>query len=144
MSILWPQQVGYLMAGTVVQNGFQQSVLGIGTVVGQGIGGALVHYFRRHHRLILIVSTAALTAFSAAMVSVNPGDRAKGIALMLMACFSVGIIETASLTLAPLSCPPEDLGVALGTLGSIRSAGGSICSRVFSIGFSPLGFWVVN
>jgi hypothetical protein len=28
--------------------------------------------------------------------------------------------------LAPLSCPPEDLGLALGTLGSIRSAGGSI------------------
>lgn len=63
------------------------------------------------------------------MTSVGPEDKAKGIALMTMACLSVGVIETASLSLAPLSCPPEDLGVALGTLGSIRSAGGSICSE---------------
>lgn len=110
-----------------------QCVLGLGTVVGQAAGGLLVHYFRRHHRWILIASTISLTAFSAAMVSVNLDDRAKGIAFMLLACFSVGIIETASLSLAPLTCPPEDLGVALGTLGSIRSAGGSICSTSTSL-----------
>lgn len=131
MSILWPQQVDYLFNGTVVQNGFQQCVLGLGTVVGQAAGGGLIHHFRRHHRWILIASTASLTAFSAAMTTVNMGDRAKGVVLMLMACFSVGIIETASLSLAPLTCPPEDLGVALGTLGSIRSAGGAVCSMSY-------------
>lgn len=62
------------------------------------------------------------------MSSVHLHERAKGIAFMMMACFAVGIIETATLALAPLSCPPEDLGVALGALGSFRSAGGSICS----------------
>jgi hypothetical protein len=51
------------------------------------------------------------------MVSVGPGDQTKGIALMFMACFSVGIIETCSLALAPLACASEDLGAALGALG---------------------------
>ena len=120
--ILYPRPTKYPYA----KNHAFQSVLGLAVSAGQGLGGLLVHFFRRHHRWTLIASTVFLTAFSAAMVSVEYGDRAKGIGLMLMASLAVGVIETASLSLAPLSCPPEDLGVALGTLGSIRSAGGSI------------------
>lgn len=65
------------------------------------------------------------------MLSINPGDEKKGIALMFMACFSVGIIEACSLSLVPLSCPSEDLGVALGTLGSIRSGGAAVATAIF-------------
>jgi hypothetical protein len=85
----------------------------------------MVHYIKQT-RYILIASTVTLTAFAAAMVSVGVGESAKGVGLLFVTSFAFGIIETASLSLAPLSCPPEDLGLALGTLGSIRSAGGSI------------------
>ena len=62
------------------------------------------------------------------MASLEPGTQARGVALLFMAGFSLGVVETASLALAPLSCLSEDIGVALGTLGSIRSAGGAVAS----------------
>ena len=89
----------------------------------------MVHYIKQT-RYILIASTVTLTAFAAAMVSVGVGESAKGVGLLFVTSFAFGIIETASLSLAPLSCPPEDLGLALGTLGSIRSAGGSIGGKL--------------
>jgi hypothetical protein len=48
-----------------------------------------------------------------------------------MACYSVGIIETCSLALAPLALPTEDIGAALGALGSIRSGGASVATAIF-------------
>ncbi|KAL5362255.1 fungal trichothecene efflux pump [Aspergillus floccosus] len=75
---------------------------------------------------------AALLAFAGAMVSANPGQEAKGIALIFMACFSVGIIETCSFALLPLSLPTEDIGAALGALGSIRSGGASVATAVYT------------
>lgn len=62
-----------------------------------------------------------LLTFSVAMPQINPGEEAIGVALMFMACFSVGITETCSLALAPLELRSEDIGAALGALGSIRS-----------------------
>ena len=65
------------------------------------------------------------------MVSIGVGDERKGVALMFMACYSVGIIETCSLALAPLALPTEDIGAALGALGSIRSGGASVATAIF-------------
>jgi hypothetical protein len=65
------------------------------------------------------------------MVSIQPGEESKGVGLMFMACFSVGIIETCSLALAPLAVGSEDLGVALGALGSIRSGGAGVATAIF-------------
>lgn len=65
------------------------------------------------------------------MVSIKPGQEAKGIGLMFMACYSVGIVETCSLALAPLALPSEDIGAALGALGSIRSGGASVATAIY-------------
>lgn len=143
MNVLWPSQIAYLFPGTPEHNGWlavsypssfslmprcpvhtantspSQCVIGGATLLGQIVGGALCQYVKRS-RWILIGSCASLLAFSASMVSIQPGDETKAIALMFMACFSVGIIETCSLALAPLACPSEDIGAALGALGSIR------------------------
>lgn len=69
---------------------------------------------------------------------------------MFMACFSVGVVETCSLALgkpcslvltvsyplklmtaAPLNLPSEDIGAALGALGSIRSGGAAVGTAIF-------------
>lgn len=131
MNVLWPQQVAYLFPGTTTHNGWLACIVGSATLLGQIIGGGLCQYIPKS-RYILMISCLSLTAFSAAMVSVGPGDQTKGIALMFMACFSVGIIETCSLALAPLACASEDLGAALGALGSIRSGGASVAVAIYS------------
>lgn len=77
----------------------------------------------------MIASTITLLASSAAMISVQPGTQARATGLMFMACYSVGLIETSALALAPLSCPPEDIGVANGALVAVRNGGASIASK---------------
>ena len=131
MNVLWPQQIAYLFPGTTTHNGWLACIVGSATLIGQIVGGALCQYIPKT-RWILICSCLSLTAFSAAMVSLKPGQETNGIALMFMACFSVGIIETCSLALAPLACASEDLGAALGALGSIRSGGASVATAIYS------------
>jgi len=82
------------------------------------------------HRGLLMFICALLTAMAGAMAAVGPGDQALGIGLMFFACFSVGVIECIGVVVAPLTCPPEDLGAALGALGSIRSTFAAVASML--------------
>lgn len=131
MNVLWPQQITYLFPGTATHAGWLACIVGSSTLLGQVVGAVLCQYIPKS-RYILIASCLSLLAFSAAMVTIKPNQEAKGIGLMFMACFSVGIIETCSLALAPLACKTEDLGAALGALGSIRSAGASVATAIYS------------
>ena len=131
MSVLWPQQIAYLFPGSTTHAGWLACIVDSGVLVGQVAGGALCQYIPKT-RYLLIISTLSLLSFSSAMVTLRPGDEAKGIAFMFMACFSAGVVETCTLALAPLACKTEDLGAALGALGSIRSGGASVSTAIFS------------
>ena len=109
--------------------GWLACVVGGSCLVGQVVGAALCYVTKS--RYILIGGTMSLLAFSAAMISIMPGQQSKGVALMFMACFSVGIVETCSLALAPLALPSEDIGAALGALGSIRSGGAAVATAIY-------------
>lgn len=145
MNVLWPQQIAFLFGGKShslcadlicddtnsgetgdnIHKGWLACVVGGGALLGQIIGAVLCQYIKRS-RFILIGSALSLLAFCAAMVDVNVGDQAKGVAFMLLATISVGCLELCSLAIAPLALPTEDIGVALGALGSIRSGGASV------------------
>jgi hypothetical protein len=111
--------------GSAIHKGWLACVVGGGALLGQIIGAVLCQYIKRS-RFILIGSAACLLAFCAAMIDVEVGDEAKGVAFMLLATTSVGALELCSLAIAPLALPTEDIGVALGALGSIRSGGASV------------------
>ena len=130
MNIIWPEQIAYLLGGTATHRGWLACVVGSSCLLGQMTGGVLCKYIKRS-RYILIGSCLSLLAFSASMVSIGVGDQTKGVGLMFMACYSVGVIETCSLSLAPLALPTEDIGAALGALGSIRSGGASVATAIF-------------
>ncbi|PLB35258.1 trichothecene efflux pump [Aspergillus candidus] len=132
MNVLAPQQVAYLFPSpSVIHAGWLTCSVGSGCLLGQIVAGWLSQYVHRS-RWIMIGSCSMLVAFAAAMTTVEAGESSKWVGLMIMAMFSVGIIETCSLSLAPLSLPSEDIGAALGALGSIRSAGGSVSTAVLS------------
>ncbi|MCJ1298329.1 hypothetical protein MMC08_001118 [Hypocenomyce scalaris] len=131
MQVLWPQQISYLFIASPEHVGWLSCVVGASTLVGQILGGALCRYIH-YHRYILMYATVTLTIFSAAMVSIGPGDESLGVGLMFMACCSVGIIETVSMALIPLSCPPEDIATSLGMLGSSRSGGASVATAIYT------------
>ncbi|CAI7580078.1 unnamed protein product [Penicillium manginii] len=130
MNVLWPKQISYLFKGSTLHDGWLACIVGSSCLLGQVVGGVLCRYIKQS-RWILMTGCASLLAFSAAMVSIKPGEQAKGIGLMFSGCFSVGIIETCSLSLAPLTLPTEDIGAAVGALGSIRSGGASVATAIY-------------
>jgi hypothetical protein len=58
-----------------------------------------------------------------ACASLTPSTKAMGIAFTILGPFFVGFIELAAISLAPLFCKAEELGVSSGMLASIRAAG---------------------
>lgn len=72
-----------------------------------------------------------MVGFVTSLATLNPGNLGLGVALTILGPYFVGVIETASLALAPLFCRPEDLGLASGLLGSIRAGGASVAGKRF-------------
>jgi MFS family permease len=132
MNIIWPQEIAALFTSDPTQAGWLACTVGGATLVGQ-ISGALALRYIGHQRTIYISASVGLTAFAGALASVNPGEVHKGVAFMFLSCMCVGIIELSALALAPLVCPPEEIGVATGTLGSIRSAGSTVASKYLTV-----------
>ena len=64
-----------------------------------------------------------MVAFVSACASLTPETKDRGIAFTIIGPFFVGFIELAALSLAPLFCKAEELGVSSGMLASIRAAG---------------------
>lgn len=130
MNVLWPQQIAYLFGGSPAHRGWLACVVGGATLVGQVIGATLCQYIKKS-RYILIGSCVSLLAFSAAMVSIGPGQESKGVGLMFMACFSVGVVETCSLSLgkssttSPHSQADAKLSTACSAVGGHRCCFGS-------------------
>lgn len=49
-----------------------------------------------------------------------------------LGAFAVGIVEVVGIVAVPFTVPPEDLGLASGLLGSMRSTLGSVATAIFS------------
>lgn len=92
------------------------------------VGGFVVPYIK-NHRMFLLGSCVVLTATVGGMAGVQPYGQALSCTMIALAGFSVGLVETASRSLLPMSCPDEDLGAALGALGCLGFTTASIGSE---------------
>lgn len=109
-----------------------QSVLGCTNLLGFFTGG-IVWRFIPWHRPFLIFSSVLLTAMCGSLASVQPLDYGKAPALLAFMMVSIGWIEVGARALLPLSCPSEDIGAALGVMGSIGYAFAAIGSKYYSL-----------
>lgn len=98
------------------------------TLLGMFLGGVILSY-KIHHKYVLVAACTILTAMCGSMASVHSGQTVRGCTLIAFAGASIGVIETASRSLLPLSCPDEDIGAALGVLGTIGYAAAAIASK---------------
>ncbi|KAJ9646711.1 hypothetical protein H2204_000403 [Knufia peltigerae] len=129
--VFWPQEVHAIIKGSPERLALLSSVIGSTCLLGFFIGGFIFRYCT-WHRTILIGSAGILAAFCGAMISVQPGDDKKGPALIAFVMLPIGTIEVGSRALLPLTCPDEDIGAALGALGSIGYACASVGIAVYS------------
>lgn len=122
---LWPQQVSQIYSIKGSYAGWLACTVGGATALGTSSTGLFIRSFG-NSRIILIVASIGMTAFIAGLAGLTSANLNVGIALTILGPFCVGVIELSALSLAPLFCKPEDLGLASGLLGTIRSAGASI------------------
>lgn len=107
-------------------------MLGFAVSTGLGVAGPLIKYVR-YHKYTFVFVNALMTIIAGAMTTLEPGQESKGIGLIFTAVFAAGFIECGSIVLIPFSCPDEDLGTALGVLGSVRSAISCVGGRLVQI-----------
>ena len=73
-----------------------------------------------------------MVAFVTSLASLTPSTKAMGITFTIIGPFFLGVIQLATLSLAPLFCHAEDIGLSSGVLASLRAIGGSIAVTVYS------------
>lgn len=129
--LLWPQQVQALFTTDISYAGWLSCTVASATALGQVCAGGIIRW-GGNVRYWLIGTTFAMVGFVSALAALTPSHKSLGIALTILGPFNVGFIELASLSLAPLFCRSEDIGLASGLLASIRSAGGSIAVAVYT------------
>ncbi|ORY09230.1 fungal trichothecene efflux pump [Clohesyomyces aquaticus] len=129
--LLWPQQVAAMYTTDINYAGWLSCTVSAATALGQVCAGGMIKVFG-HTRYWLIFSAFGMVAFVSACASLTPATKSMGIAFTILGPFFVGFIELAALSLAPLFCKPDDIGLSSGMLASIRAAGGSIAVAVYS------------
>lgn len=111
--------------------GWLSCTVSASTNLGQGVAGVIIRY-GGNSRYLIIFAACAMVAFVSGLAALTPSTKEMGIAFTIIGPFWVGFIELACLSLAPLFCKPEDIGLANGLLASIRAAGGAIAVAVYT------------
>ncbi|KAF5713270.1 trichothecene efflux pump [Fusarium globosum] len=131
--ILWPSQVAYIFGSTT--NGWEEtawmsSVVNFAAWAGIIIVGPLFHVIK-HLRLQLVVGSAWMTAFLAAMSTITYSNKGSAIAFAFLSTFPIGWGEVMTMLMVQYIVPERDLGVAFAVVSSVRTIMGSIFAAVF-------------
>ncbi|KAF7554061.1 hypothetical protein G7Z17_g3158 [Cylindrodendrum hubeiense] len=132
LSALLPQGSLYMFT----TDGIEIGVLSLPTTLMSGVTGVLVPLFSHRIRYIkwqLVVGMALQTIFIAATAAtVNPNHK---LAWAFVPAFGVPmfvLVTILSYAISSLHVPHSHLGVAMGLLGTFRSAGGAVGNAVFN------------
>ncbi|KAL4734772.1 major facilitator superfamily domain-containing protein [Aspergillus similis] len=79
----------------------------------------------------MIAALCILTAFLGGMAGTDSTTPTMALVYILITCFAVGYIEVLAFVLGPFCLKPEDLGIALGVIGTSRSTLSSITQALF-------------
>ncbi|KAH0542656.1 hypothetical protein FGG08_002979 [Glutinoglossum americanum] len=131
MSVLWPLVVGSLYTNDVTEIGWMSCVVGGGLLLGQVLGGFGIRYLPRM-KIQMFIAALFVCAFVGGLGSVNQGNQSQTVALFIIGCVGVGYVEILTLSSVALVWEPEDIGLSTGILGSIRSAGGSVATAIYT------------
>lgn len=118
-------------SGASMYSGWLNCISGTMIVAGQIIGGCLAVLIGKTKIQCITVLTIG-GALLGAMASCTPDTKERAITLMAIGCFAIGWNETVCLANAGIEVEDQqEIGTAVGTAGSIRSAISTICSSVY-------------
>ncbi|CAK7201513.1 hypothetical protein SEUCBS139899_004219 [Sporothrix eucalyptigena] len=130
LAILWPEQIQYIYTTNNIKIGWMSLTSGLALIVGEAIFGTFMKWFGRT-RLQLIISTAMLCAFLAALGGTTHKSENYAIAFTTMAGFFSGWLDIVASVANGLVTEPGDLGLANGFLGSMKQLIGTIATSIY-------------
>jgi len=130
MNVLWPTQITALYSTDMLTIGWMSCAVGGPTILGNIVGSLTCKNLGRQ-KWQMIVSATCMTAFVGGLAASNAHTKALAAAFVCLGSFFVGAIEGISFSTAPLCLEPEDIGLAAGMLGSVRSALSTIATAIY-------------
>jgi hypothetical protein len=130
VSILWPMQATVVYQGSLLHIGWLTCATGGGALLGDLVSGCLIKPLGYHKYQIVFYSVCGAT-FTAALAVSNTGNKDTAAAFVVLSGFCVGAAEALVYTLCPLTCEPEDIGLAIGVMCSVRTFIPTISTAIY-------------
>ncbi|KAL2847856.1 fungal trichothecene efflux pump [Aspergillus pseudoustus] len=130
LTALMPQQISYTLTSDSTLAGVYNIPGGFGGAAGGVLLGGLISKIRYVHYQ-LVVGVACQTVFTALQAICQPGGVAKLLVFQFFANLPFAWITLACYVTASLHVPHEDLGLALGLIGTFRFLGSAVGTTVF-------------
>lgn len=130
LTVIWPQMITSLYTTDQIMIGLMSGTVGGSIAFGQVVGGATVRFGFGHWQLR--AAAILMCAFIGGMAAADASTRTMAIVFCCLGAFAVGIVEVIGIIAVPFTVPPQDLGLASGLLGSMRSTLGSVALAIFT------------
>ncbi|KAF2489135.1 fungal trichothecene efflux pump [Lophium mytilinum] len=132
MTVIWPTMASALYAPNNIQEtGWLSCAVGGGLLLGQILGG-FCHRYVPKIRIQMIVVSAFMAAFVAALASSTQHTRARTVAFMVLGATAAGYVESVTLSSYAYFFAADDIGLVSGAAGAIRIACGAVATSMYS------------
>jgi hypothetical protein len=130
MTVIWPTLISTVYTTDISAVGWQSSVVGGGILLGQFVGGFALSYIPKVKWQCIILAVLT-TAFVGSLAALGPDTHTFVITMGTLGCFVIGWIDNIAFPGVTLVIEPQDIGLATGVLGSIRSLGGAVAQALY-------------
>ncbi|CAK7200733.1 hypothetical protein SEUCBS139899_003432 [Sporothrix eucalyptigena] len=131
MTVLWPTIISTLYTTNSIEIGWQSSVVGGGILLGQFFGGIALCFLPGVKYQAIVASAIAMACITPlSALTVNTHTMCIVLGVIGLTC--IGYIECVSLAGVTLVHASQDIGLATGVMGSIRSLGGAVATAMYA------------
>lgn len=130
VSVLWPSIIQSLYTQDTVAIGWQSRVVGGGYTLGLLLSCLAISYVPNVKLQVIIVSALTLT-FVSALSSLSSQRWSSTIAFSIIGCTTIGYVDNIAIIGASLFWEAQDIGLAVGSLSSIKALGASVAQILY-------------
>ncbi|OAG39068.1 hypothetical protein AYO21_06788 [Fonsecaea monophora] len=130
LNIVWPTATAALWTDDLIYQGWLTMAFVGGNTLGDIVCCAIFARIGRI-RYQLMFFTTVVTALIGSLASTTQHSKDRSTVLVILGTIACGCVEMIPITSITFTVQPEDIGMAIGTQGAIRSAVGSIAVAMY-------------
>ncbi|KAK5051382.1 hypothetical protein LTR84_003034 [Exophiala bonariae] len=130
LQVLWPQEIQLLFTSVPSTIGWYSLAYNASALVGGVVAGSLFAIFKKTNYQWLM-AIIIQTIFIGSMSTVTEHNPGRAIAFVAIAAFMVGAQQVMGLLIIQFGAEDNQIGIATGLAGSLRSTGGAVAIAVY-------------